>query len=330
MRLTFLGTSAGTPTRQRNVTSQAVEFDQGHIWLVDCGEGTQQQAIRLGLRTARIERILLTHLHGDHCLGLPGLLAHIGISGRTAPVEVIGPLGTGELLTTVQRLTHAILPYPLEIRELPPDGEDLPSKGGWVVQARPLVHRIPCLGFVFREEDRPGRFHAEIADALGVPQQLRGRLQRGESVVLADKRRIDSRQVADPPRRGRRLALLGDTSDPEGIAQAATGCDLLVCEATYDAERQAKALTWGHMTSAMTGAFAARIGSKALALTHFSSRYGDGHSQITVTDLVAQAQAACPGIPVWAAQDLGVLSIAADGCTSPALQPDAETNNPCP
>lgn len=313
MRLTFLGTSAGTPTRQRNVTSQALEFDQGQIWLLDCGEGTQHQALRLGLKTARIERILITHLHGDHCLGLPGLLAHIGISGRIAPVEVIGPPGLNELVTTINRLTHAILPFPLKLMELPQVGADLPLQGDWRVQARALVHRIPCLGYVLTEENRPGRFHAGTADALGVPQHLRGRLQRGETVILSDGRRIESCQVADPPRPGRRIVLLGDTSDPRGIADAAQGCDLLVCEATYDANRQAKALAWGHMTSAMTGAFAAAIGAKALVLTHFSSRYGDGHSQLTVHDLVREARAACPGFPVWPANDLNSLTIAADG-----------------
>jgi ribonuclease Z len=121
------------------------------------------------------------------------------------------------------------------------------------------------------------------------------------------------------------VVLLGDTSDPSGIAAAAADCDLLVCEATYDGSRAEKARIWGHMTAPGAGAFAAAIRARALAITHFSSRYGDGHSPITCADLVAEAAAACPGVPVWPAGDLQCLAMHPDGRVEPALRPGGST-----
>jgi ribonuclease Z len=303
MKLRFLGTSAGTPTRQRNVTAQAVRFDHGALWLLDCGEGTQHRAMAAGLPGSKVERILITHLHGDHCLGLPGFLSWIGIHGRTESVEVVGPRGIDELLHTVLRLTSAELPFPLCITELD-EAVDLPALRGWRVLARPIVHRVPCFGYVLVEEDRPGKFHEDRARRLGLPHDAqRMALLRGEPVRLADGTIILPSDVCDPPRRGRRLVLLGDTSDPEGIAAAAKDCDLLVCEATYADDRAAKADQWGHMTAGATGAFAHRIGARRLALTHFSARYTDSRLDQGLDLLLAQARAQAPGVDVVAADD---------------------------
>ena len=300
MRIHFLGTAAGTPTPRRNVTAQAVVFEHGPVWMLDCGEGTQHRLLRSPVRAVRIARILLTHLHGDHCYGLPGLLSAIAIHGRRDPVEVVGPPGTAELIATVARLSALHLPYALRVLEIDGRGE-LAAQDGWAVAVRPLAHRIACQGYILREDPRPGAFHPERARALGIPEgRLWGALQRGRSIEHAG-RRIVPPMVMDPPRPGRVVALLGDTCDADAIADAAQGCDLLVCEATYDATRAAKAVEWGHMTAAATGALAARLAARALVLTHFSQRYDDGPDGIAA--LVAEARAACPGIPVEAAQD---------------------------
>ncbi len=309
MRLRFLGTSAGTPTKRRNVTSQAVLFSHGGIWILDCGEGTQHRALELGVSGAKVERILITHLHGDHCLGLPGFLSWIAINGRTGPVEIIGPRGIRRLVETALEVTDALLPYVLTITEI--DGpQDLPAHKGWAVRIRPITHRVPCYGYVLVEDDRPGKFHEDRARKLGVPSgPARAALLQGDLVRLKDGTIILPQDVADPPRRGRRIALLGDTCDPMGIADAARDCDLLVCEATYADDRQAKADEWGHMTAGATGAFARAIGARRLALTHFSSRYTDPRANVNVLHLVAQAEAACPGIPVVAANDGDELTV---------------------
>jgi ribonuclease Z len=304
VKITFLGTSSGTPTRTRNVTAQALTLDSGAMWLLDCGEATQHQLMRAGLKASRIERVLLTHLHGDHCYGLPGLLACIAIHERREPVELVGPRGLAELVHTVLRLSESVLPYRLEITEL--DGpRALARRSGWSASAHRIAHRVTCYGYDLREDPRPGRFDLERARALGIPEgPLFGRLQAGEAVTLADGRTIAPGEVCSPPRPGRHAVLLGDTDDPSGIAEAAHGCDLLVHETTYEAAREEKAHQWGHSTTAMAGAFARRIAAKRLIITHFSSRYTEGDGDFGVDRLLAETREACPGIEVMAADDL--------------------------
>ncbi len=304
LSLTFLGTSAGTPTRSRNVTAQLLTLPHGGAWLLDCGEGTQQQFLRFGLRASRVERILLTHLHGDHCYGIWGMLAKIAIDGRTEPVEVVGPHGIAELLTTVHRISAAFLTYPLRVIELDAEPDLLPL-AGWSVQAIPIVHRVPCFAYVLREDERPGRFHPDRAIALGVrPGPDFGRLQRGGSVAGVTGP-VHPDQVQDPPRPGRVIALLGDTSDATSIIPHASGCDLLVCEATYDGTRAAKAKEWGHQTAPETGRLARMCEAKRLIITHVSSRYGDDEDDgdAAVDALRDEAAAECPGTDVLAAHD---------------------------
>lgn len=320
MRITFLGTSAGTPTRARNVTAQVLQFDDGRLWVLDCGEATQHQFIRTGLRASRVDRLLITHLHGDHCYGLPGLLSLMAISGRTDPVELVGPPGIAELVRTVLRLSHNHLPYRLELHELAAPGTAM-RRGAWTWSAWPLRHRIPSFGYVLQEDPRPGRFHPERAQALGIPAgPLYRRLQDGHPVTLADGTVIEPAAVCEPPRPGRKLVLLGDTADSTAITQAGLDCDLLVHEATYDATRGDKALQWGHSTSVMAGRFAAALRARALILTHFSGRFEEGDSAgLTVDDLVREAAAECPGTRVFAAADTWTHDIASGS------EPDART-----
>ncbi len=354
MHLTFLGTSAGVPTRGRNVTAQALTFDDGQIWLLDCGEGTQHQLARAGLRQSRVERMLITHLHGDHCLGLVGALSSMGINGRIEPVEVVGPRGIRELLQTVLRLTASVLPYPLVITELEPGAAAvLTAVRQWQVEAVPLVHRVPCHGYVLREAPRPGRFHPELATALGVLQgPAWGRLASGHSVHATDGSLVRPDQVVSPSRPGRLLALLGDTEDGSQLMPAARDCDLLVCEATYDAGREAKARQWGHSSTTMTGRLAALLQARTLIITHFSARYTDpapaqagpadadaGPGQepapsadrpLSVDDLVAETAKACPGTRVLAAFDLWSYDIPAvppSSAPPPLSRPDGQRDS---
>lgn len=310
VRLTFLGTSAGTPTKTRNVTGQLLQFDDGRQWLLDCGEGTQHQMLRAGFSAAKTDRILITHLHGDHCYGLFGMLSLIAIHGRVEPVEVIGPDGIAELLETVLRLSANQLGYRLDVLEVGTGGKPL-ARGAWTVSAWPLVHRVPSFGYVLQEAPRPGRFHPDQATALGIPAgPLYRRLQEGHEVVLGDGRRIEPLQVCDPPRRGRKLVLLGDTCDSSALAGEGAECDLLVHEATYDAGREDKAIQWGHSTTAMAGRFAAQLRAHTLVLTHLSSRYHDQDGDVpSVDDLRREAAAACPETRVLVADDLVTVEI---------------------
>ena len=322
MKITFLGTSSGTPTRTRNVTAQVISFDNGALWLLDCGEASQHQLMRAGLRAGRIERILITHLHGDHCYGLPGMLACMAIHGRSESVQIVGPIGLRELIETVMRLSDHITTFPIEWIELGgPNDRQPPALGvlsRWSVSAHSIRHRIECFGYVLRESPRPGRFHPDRAAALGIPEgPLFRQLLLNQAVTLADGRVIAPSEVCDPPRPGRSVVLLGDTKDASGIAEAAHGCDLLVHEATYESSYTSKAEKWGHSTSTMAGAFARRIGARHLIITHFSSRYTDSDADKGVDQLLREAQAECPATVVHAADDLWSFVLPGDDLTPP-------------
>jgi len=331
VRLTFLGTSAGSPTLRRNVTSQAVQFDDGRIWMLDCGEGTQHQLMRSGLRASRVERILITHLHGDHWYGLPGLLAFLGINGREDEVELIGPRGLRELVDTILRLSVAGLGFRLIIREVH-GPEDLGKRGAWSIHCAPLKHRVPSTGYALSEDPRPGRFHPERAEALGIPAGPDWkRLQQGGTVVLPDGRVATNADVCASPRRGRKLVLLGDTCESSRLIEFGQGCDVVVHECTYDASLGDKARDWGHSTSTMAGAFARELAARTLILTHFSARYDDRESASSISDLVREAQAECPDTAVFAAHDFAAFEIngADDGPCVP-VRPESGAKRPEP
>jgi ribonuclease Z len=303
VHLTFLGTSAGTPTRERNVSALAIQLEGGEVWLVDCGEGTQQQILRSSVRPGRIRRILLTHLHGDHCFGVPGLLASIGLHGGKGPVQVLGPVGTARFVDAAIAASATTLPFELEVRELA--GRcDLVSDDGTRLVAEPIVHRVTCFGYVIEAPAKRGRLDVDAARARGVSGADLGRLTRGEDITVLGGKVVRAGEVLGPTRRGAKVVVLGDTSDPSGIAAAAASCDLLVHEATYGAALHDKALAYGHSTAAMAGSFAAHIGAGKLVLTHFSARYMEDGATPVIADLVREAELACPGTPVLAARDL--------------------------
>lgn len=312
MDVTFLGTCSGAPTRDRNVSAAAVRLDDGEIWLVDCGEGTQHRFMHSALKITRLRRVLITHLHGDHCYGLPGLLCSLGMHGHEAPVEIVGPVGVRAYLEGVFAASRAGLPYSLEFTEVERE-TDLGVRGDIGLSAHPIAHRAPCLGYALRQAPRRGRFDVVRASALGVASgPLFGRLSRGEDVTLPGGKVVHSADVLGPSRPGAHVVLLGDTSDASAIADAAMDCDLLVHEATFDATRASNACEWGHSTAAMAGRLAARVRAKQLALTHFSARYTVSDAAITVEDLVREAAAECPQTRVLAARDFLTVPVTAE------------------
>src|SRR4051794_35674609 len=186
IRIVFLGTSAGMPSRTRNVASVAVVMD-GHVLLFDCGEGTQHQLMRSEhVRSGGIEAIFITHLHGDHLFGLPGLLGSLGLGGRRDPLAVYGPQGIAAYLKSIPYFGMA---YELSVIEIErgagsPAGQEVRRGAGYRVAAAPVVHHAPCFAYRVDEDERPGRFDAAKARVLGVPPgPLFGALQRGEDVA---------------------------------------------------------------------------------------------------------------------------------------------------
>lgn len=283
VRLVFLGTSAGTPSRERNLPSVALVMD-GRTLLFDCGEGTQQQILRSSIRAGSIEAVFISHMHGDHLYGLPGLLSTMSLHGRSEPLAVYGPERVARYLRGVYEASYAHTSFDLTIHALS-DGETV-RRDGFDVHARLLDHTAPCLGFCVAEHDRPGTFDVDRARELGVPAgPLFRALQKGRDVTLDDGRLVRSAEVVGPPRRGRRIAYCTDTRPCGAAVELAREADILVHEATYGDDLRVEAGERGHSTAAQAAGVAAEAGVRKLVLTHISPRYTDA------APLLAEARA---------------------------------------
>jgi ribonuclease Z len=278
LRVTFLGTSAAQPTLQRNLSAIAVRR-AGELLLFDCGEGTQRQMMRYGTGFS-VSSIFFTHFHADHYLGVLGFLRTLHMQGREAPLALLGPSPARALLDRALHLGFDTYTFPITITELE-EGATVELEGA-SVEALPVDHGMPALGYALREVDRPGAFHPERAVALGVPEgPLFGRLQHGESVTLPSGVRVDPVDVLGPSRPGRTLVLSGDTRPCEAVRRAALGADLLIHEATFEDRDLARAKETRHSTAREAAALAKSAGVRRLALTHFSSRYEERLEQLS-------------------------------------------------
>jgi ribonuclease Z len=269
--LVFLGTSASMPTSQRAPAAFLVRRG-GERLLFDCAEGTQRQLQRSTVGLPDIEEIFLTHFHGDHFLGLPGMLKTFALRGREdVGLTVYGPEGIRDLFSRLKPFLGR-LPYRLTTVELAV-GETL-ERGEYVLETFAVDHGVPALGYALVEHERPGRFDVAAADALGVPPgRERGVLQGGEPLTLDDGRTITPDSVLGPARPGRQLVLTGDTAPSPGVVQAAHKADVLVHEATFGSEEAARARETLHATAAEAAEVAKLADVKLLALTHVSTRY---------------------------------------------------------
>jgi ribonuclease Z len=270
IRITFLGTAAARPTVPRNVSATAIQRE-GDLWLLDCGEGTQRQMMRYGAGFA-LRGILITHLHGDHVLGLTGLTRTLALQGRDAPLPIYGPPGSASTLEAIVHLGGRNAAFPIPIHELNPgDAIDEPE---YRIEAFSVRHGTPALGFALRELPRPGRFDVERARALGVPEgPLFGRLHRGESVMLPSGDLVAPDAVVGPPRPGRLVVFTGDTRPCREVVEVARGADLLVHDATFGEEEAARARETFHSTARDAAKIARDAGVHRLILTHLSARY---------------------------------------------------------
>ncbi len=294
MRLTFLGTSAGAPTRQRNVSAIGLQFSQqSNLWLFDCGEGTQQQILRSPLRLSQLERVFITHVHGDHLFGLPGLLSSRSLqASATTPVTVYGPAGVAEYVNKSLELSASHLGYPVETVTVRPG--QIFEDANYIVECAALEHRVPAFGYAVTEKPQPGRFDAEEATRLGIPTgPLYGRLKKGETVTLPDGRRIEGQTLVGPPRSGRKLVYCSDTIYSRTSIELAQAADVLIHEATYAHVDLDLAVRGGHSTALQAAQVAREAGAKTLILTHFSGRYEDKEG-LTVKDLLEEAQTVFP------------------------------------
>lgn len=295
LKVIALGTGSGVPTLKRNLACVAL-VRNGQIFLFDCGEAAQIQMRKARLHFSRVAAIFISHLHGDHLLGLMGILMSMEMEDRARPLRLFGPPGIAEYVSTLTRLHQTHLNFEVNIRELTASGLvcDAPE---YSVQCAPLDHRVFVLGYAFMEKDRPGAFNVEAAQRLGIPAgPLFGKLQRGERVILSDGTVVEPQQVLGATRRGRKVAYCTDTRPCPNAIELARDADLLIYEGTFDHSLVDRAREKGHSTVAQAAELARTAGAKRLLLTHISPRYDDAAL------LQRQASAVFPDVIV--AEDL--------------------------
>ena len=272
MQILFLGTSGSWPTPKRNVSAVAVKRGP-EVLLFDCGEGTQRQFMQSPMSYMQVSRIFITHFHGDHFLGIPGLVQSMTMNDRKAPLEMFGPRGMRELVRQLLSLGYFTPGFDVPVREMA--GGDSVDCGEYAVRALAAEHTVPALTFALEEKPRPGRFDRERALALGIPEgPLWGRLQEGRTVSVGG-RTFTPDLVLGPPRRGRKIVYTGDTMPSDALVDFARGADVLIHDATAETSLQEKANRYGHSTARQAAVVAKGAGVRTLVLTHYSPRYED-------------------------------------------------------
>ncbi len=282
------------PSKERNVTAIALQLnaERGSFWLFDCGEATQHQVLHSSIKLGKLEKIFITHLHGDHLYGLPGLLTSRSYQGGDTPLTLIGPPGVREFLETAMRVSQAHLDYELVIEELDVD-EQGHVKGngrvfeddGFIVEAALLEHRIQSYGYRVLEKDKPGKLLTDKLRGEGLtPGPLYARFKKESSIALEDGRVLQSAHYLSDPIQGRIVTILGDTRLCEGSRRLAQNADVLVHEATFAKDEAELAHRYYHATSEQAAKLAADCGVQCLIMTHFSSRYKGDEMEQLVTE----------------------------------------------
>jgi ribonuclease Z len=299
-RLTFLGTSASVPSAERNHPGLLVEAS-GHRMLVDCGEGTQRQLLRAGAGFRRLDRLLLTHAHFDHVLGIPGLFSTLRFRRSEEVVTIHASSGTIDVVVSMLAglWGEGRAPVPLRMMALKPGR--VFDAGEFAVDCFQTRHRdTDSYAFAFETLSRR-HMSAERLVAFGVPDgPMRKELAEGRSIRLIDGRMITPEDVLGPTVRGTKLVVVGDTETTEGLSDHVRAADLLVIEATFLRSDAEMARDYGHLTAAAAATLAAANGVKRLALNHISGRYPD-------EDILAEARAIFPNTSI--ANDLDVVEV---------------------
>jgi len=272
LRVIFLGTAGSVPTTTRGLPAIAIQR-KDELILFDCGEGVQRQMIRAKVGFHRKTKVFITHMHGDHVLGLPGLMQTMSLLDRKHKLEVFGPSGIKAFVRRIQQTVQFVLTFPIEITEIKRAGLVCEEKE-YQVHAAKTDHEIPSLAYALMEKPRPGRFNPEKARALGVSEgPMWSRLQHGEKVKLPGGRMVKPEQVVGEPRLGRKIVYSGDTRPTDSLVKLGADADLLIHDATFDDELLDRAQKDGHSTPTQAAETAKKAKAKWLVLTHVSARY---------------------------------------------------------
>ncbi len=274
IRVIFLGTAGSVPTLKRSLPAVLICRKNEQL-MFDCGEGAQRQMLRAKTGFHKKMKIFISHMHGDHVLGLPGLLQTMALMDRQETLQVYGPNGINHFLQCVKETMQFGLTFPVEIHEICGAGI-ICEEGEYIIEAAESNHVMSSLAYAFIEKNRPGKFYPEKARALGVPEgDLWSKLQRGGKIKLPNGKTVDPEDVMGSLRKGRKIVYTGDTRPFKGFERFAFGANLLIHDATLDDALAEKAAEDGHSTPSQAAEEAVKAKVKRLILTHISARYPD-------------------------------------------------------
>ena len=273
--LNILGCGSALPTTRHFPTSQVLNVRE-KLFMIDCGEGTQLQFRKARLKFSRLNHIFISHLHGDHCFGLFGLISTLNLLGRTAGLHIHSPRGLEELLLPLLAFFNRQMTYQIQFHEFDTEVPSLVYEDrSLTVTTIPLQHRIPCSGFLFAEKQRPNHIIRDMADFYGVPVYEMNRIKNGADYVTPEGQVIPNRLLTRPSEPPRRYAYCSDTVCLPGLVGQLKGVDLLFHEATFGADNAPRARETFHTTAAQAATLARDAGVKQLLIGHFSARYED-------------------------------------------------------
>jgi len=297
MELQFLGTGAGMPSKQRNTSALVVKLlqERGTFWLFDCGEATQHQILHTTIKPRKLEKIFITHMHGDHIFGLPGLLGSRSFLDGKEPLTIYGPVGIKEWILTTLRLSRTYLQYNVNFVEI--EEGIIFDDDQFSVEAKLLDHVIPCFGYRVIQKPLPPQLLIEEALKRGVPKgPLLAKLKNGQDVVLENGETVFSKDVTAEATKGFSLSILGDTRFCQASIDLSQDVDIVIHEATFDAGTEELAKPYGHSTITQAALVAKESRAKHLIVQHISARFLPSQAE----GLRAQGLSVFPSITVAA------------------------------
>ncbi len=275
LKLCILGSNSAKPAFNRHPSAQLLQVEEGY-YLIDCGEGTQMQLMRYRYKSSKICRIFITHLHGDHFLGLPGLLDSFVLSGRVAPIHLYGPKGVDDILRFHFQLTGGGLSFPLHFQEVPTHEASIILETERIsVQSIPLEHRVPCAGYIFREKEKERNILSEKIKQYNIPYPAIRAIKKGADFETDSGELIANELLTKAPPKPLSYAYCSDTSYSEFLLPYLHKIDLLYHESTYLNDCASMAAERGHTTAAEAARLAQKAEVRQLLLGHYSSRYRD-------------------------------------------------------
>jgi ribonuclease Z len=286
--VTILGSSSATPIFNRNPTSQALNINE-HLYLIDCGEGTQQQMLRFDIKASRIDYIFISHLHGDHYLGLVGLLSSMHLNGRKKPLYLFGPPHLMEIIDLQLKYSETTLHFPLEFTVTNAQkAEVIVSNNDIVIETIPLDHRIDCTGFIFKEKKRLRKLVKEKLDELNIPPEYYTALKKGNDYTAANGVVYKNDTLTTDSATPKAYAYCSDTLYNEQYFDQISNVTLLYHEATFLNDMLGRAKDTHHTTALQAAQIAVKTNAKRLLIGHFSARYK------TLTELLDEARSVFP------------------------------------